>query len=75
MPTQLVYRAAINNEFGIQFLNSKITSVWKMDFYHIFTINMNYIHICIIYIIIYIKKMPGVRSIAMKSIRTTILAS
>ena len=45
----LVHHAAINNKFGIQFLNSKITSVGKMDF-HIFTINTNYIHICIIYI-------------------------
>ena len=44
----LVHHAAINNEFGIKFLNSKITSVGKMDFHHIFTINTNYIHICII---------------------------
>ena len=28
----LVHLAAINNEFGIKFLNSKITSVGKMDF-------------------------------------------
>ena len=46
----LVHRAAMNNEFGIKFLNSIITSVGKMDFHHIFTINTNYIHICIIYI-------------------------
>ena len=65
----------MNNEFGIKFLNSKITSVGKMDFQHIFTINTIYIHICIIILIICIKNMPGVRSIDMKSIRTTILAS
>ena len=46
----LVHRAAMNNEFGIKYLNSKITSVAKMDFHHIFTINTNYIDICIIYI-------------------------
>ena len=46
----LVHRAVINNEFGIKFLNSKITSVGKMDFHNTFTINMNYTHICIIYI-------------------------
>ena len=65
----------MNNEFGIKFLNSKITSVGKMDFHHIFTINTNFIIFVLFILIICIKKMPGVRSIAMKSIRTTILAS
>ena len=32
----LVHRAAINNEFGIKFLNSKITSVGKMDFHNLY---------------------------------------
>ena len=36
-----------------------------MHFNNIFAMKINQIHICI-------KKMPGVRSIAMKSIRTTI---
>ena len=36
---------------------------------------MNYIHISIILLTISIKEMPGVRSIVMKSIRTTILTS
>ena len=39
-----------------------------MHYNKIFTMKINYVHICI-------KKMSGVRSIAMKPIKTTILTS